>query len=218
VAPWAIENKHHPHRIRGDSTADETTARRSTIESPDRAISIRRRTRQCSIDAPKESRSRPGLVRAKPQSWLKTSAMQVQLNFPSANRKRASSRRVVPKIEKPLRIGTRCQVIGRRKPRPNCSSLLHFLIPNLSARRQNRKHDCAIGEKSRKSVNDAGLVGGSGHMHARLRTSRRPAPHASVCAKLDRGSASTRVVAIDLARYTVPSALLFRHPIGAICG
>ena len=77
--------------------------------------------------------------------------------------------------------------------------MLHFAIPNLYARRQNRKHDCAIGEKCMFEDDDAGLLGGSGRKHARLRLARRRDRNTGVRAKLGRGAARARIIVIDMA-------------------
>jgi hypothetical protein len=100
----AVENKPHRRMVRDDLTADETTARLSTIESRNRASSTQIGTSRVSNDAPKGSCSRPALAWAKPHGRRKAPAMRMPLNSPSASGKRASSRCVVPKIEKPLRL------------------------------------------------------------------------------------------------------------------
>jgi hypothetical protein len=100
----AVENKPHRRMVRDDLTADETTARLATIESLGRASSTQTGTSRVSNDAPKVSCSRPALAWATPHGRRKAPAMRMPLNSPSASGKRASSRCVVPKIEKPLRL------------------------------------------------------------------------------------------------------------------
>ena len=100
----AVENKPHRRMVRDDLTADETTARLSTIESWNRASSTQIGTSRVSNDAPKGSCSRPALAWAKPHERRKAPAMRMPLNSPSASGKRASSRCVVPKIENSLRL------------------------------------------------------------------------------------------------------------------